>query len=328
MLIDRYGREITYLRVSVTDRCNFRCVYCMPAQGVVWKKHEEILSYEEITTVVRTAAELGIKKVRLTGGEPLVRRDVEELIRSIASIPQIEDISLTTNGYLLEEKAEALAKAGLTRVNVSLDTIDPEKFARITRGPSLDRVWKGIEAAEKAGLVPIKINAVVVRGVNDDELMNLASLTLKHPWHVRFIELMPVGNQDNWGEGFPTNGHRYVSVQEMQQTLLPLQLEEIETSRDSGPAREFRAKNGIGTVGFISPLGQHFCPTCNRLRLTADGNLRPCLLIDREIPIREALREGKDIADEIRNAIELKPKEHELDQLHSPTLRKMAQIGG
>ncbi len=215
MLVDSFGRSITYLRVSVTDRCNFRCVYCMPSEGIARQSHAGILRYEEIAAVVRVLAGLGVRKVRLTGGEPLVRLDLPDLVRMIAGIPGIEDISLTTNGILLEQMAAALKDAGLNRVNVSLDTLNPEKFARITRGGALERLWRGVEAAEKHGLAPIKINVVAMRGVNDDELEDLAKLSIQKAWDVRFIEIMPVKNQQPWGAGFPDPAETYLSIPEI-----------------------------------------------------------------------------------------------------------------
>ncbi len=328
VLKDRFGRTINYLRISVTDRCNYRCVYCMPAQGVSHKQHADILTYEEIEKVVRTAAELGINRIRLTGGEPLVRRNIVGLAAALSKIPGIEDLSATTNGSLLESLAEPLAKAGLKRVNVSLDTLDAAKFKRITRGGSLEQVLRGIRAAEAAGLTPVKINAVVVRGVNDDELVDLARLTLENAWQVRFIELMPVGNLQDWGEGFPPFGERYLSVQEIRKRLAPLDLQPVDYNNGNGPARVYQAKGAAGTVGFISPLGEHFCETCNRLRLTADGRLRSCLLKDTEISIREPLLAGESLLPYLQQAVDLKPEGHELFQKHYPTLRKMAQIGG
>lgn len=328
MLQDRYGRRITYLRISVTDRCNLRCVYCMPSEGVTWQPHHSILTYEEIAEVVRVAAEQGVNEVRLTGGEPLVRPDLPELVRLIAEVPGIEDISLTTNGLLLERHAQALAQAGLKRVNISLDTLDAQKFARITRGGQLERTLAGIEAAERCGLTPIKINAVAMRGVNDDELVSLASLTLTRPWHVRFIELMPVLNQSPWGADFPSPQEIYLSIQEMQALLAPLGLEPMHERVGNGPAQEFRLRGGLGKVGFISPLGESFCEGCNRLRLTADGHLRPCLLSDVEIPVMEALRSGEPLLPYFEQALDAKPMGHELPQNLHPTGRCMMQIGG
>ena len=328
MLVDPFGRPITYLRISVTDRCNLRCVYCMPPEGITWQPHADILRYEEISQVVRIAAEEGIREIRLTGGEPLLRPELQQLVELIAAIPEIKDISLTTNGLLLERLAEPLVQAGLKRINLSLDTLDPAKFARITRGGSFQKVWKGLLAAEQAGLNPIKINAVALRGVNDDELLSLARLSLDHPWQVRFIELMPVKNQSPWGEGFPPPEETYLSIQEIRALLEPLQLEPVKDKVGEGPAQEYRIPGAPGRVGFISPLGETFCQGCNRLRLTADGCLRPCLLSDTEIPIREALRAGEDIRPYLYQAVQAKPLSHELPQNHLPTGRCMMQIGG
>ncbi len=328
MLVDRFGRKVTYLRISVTDRCNLRCVYCMPAEGITWQAHENILHYEEIAQVVRLAAEHGVSEIRLTGGEPLIRKNLPELVQMIASIPGISDISLTTNGLLLEEQAERLAKAGLTRINVSLDTFSPEKFARITRGGSFERVWRGLEAAEAYGLSPIKLNVVAMRGINDDEIRSMAQITAQRAWHVRFIEIMPVKNQAPWGAGFPLPEDTYLSIQDMLAILAPLGLEPSSETSGSGPAREYRIPGAPGRIGFISPLGEQFCDRCNRLRLTADGALRPCLLHDIEVPLREALRHGEDLLPFFEQAMALKPLEHELNLEHRPSGRCMMQIGG
>src|SRR5512138_28426 len=219
MWVDSFGRAITYLRISVTDRCNLRCVYCMPSDGIQWQNRVDQLTVDEIARVVEAAAQGGVKRVRLTGGEPLVHPDVVEIVRRIAAIPGIEDVSLTTNAMLLERLARPLAEAGLQRVNISLDSLSAEKFRRITRGGDISRVWKGIAAAERAGLAPIKLNTVVVRGLNEDELSALAGLTIENDWHIRFIEIMPIGNIQDWGAGFPAPAARYVPVHEMQARL-------------------------------------------------------------------------------------------------------------
>lgn len=328
MLIDRYGRRITYLRISVTDRCNLRCVYCMPPEGVSWMPHEKIITFEEIAQVVREAAALGVRKVRLTGGEPLVRRGLPDLIRMIAVVPGIEDISLTTNGILLEHMASELKEAGLHRLNVSLDTLKPDRYARITRGGSLDAVIRGLNAAEACGLAPIKINVVVVRGLNDDELLDLARLSIDRPWHVRFIELMPVNNQQTWGEGYPDPREAFVSIPQIKEALAPLGLAPAPGRTLDGPAQEYQMDGGRGRLGFISPLSNHFCGTCNRLRITADGSFRPCLLQDIEIPFLAALRAGEPIGPYLWAAVEQKPIGHELEAHHLPTARRMQQIGG
>ncbi|HVN56469.1 MAG TPA: GTP 3',8-cyclase MoaA [Anaerolineaceae bacterium] len=327
-LVDRYGRVINYLRISVTDRCNFRCVYCMPAEGIPGKLHTEILRYEEITEIVRIASELGIHRIRLTGGEPLVRKNLSDLIGLIAALPGIEDISLTTNAFLLAEQAGALATAGLRRVNISLDTLNEARFSRLTRGGSLAQVLRGIKAAQDAGMSPIKINSIMIRGVNDDELESHALLTMDHDWQVRFIELMPLENSQDWGADFPKEGERYVSIQEMRDRLAALNLMEMFESNGNGPARVYRIPGGKGTIGFISPLGEHFCQTCNRLRLTADGSLRSCLLNNIEIPIRDVLRAGEDIRPYFLQAVARKPEGHLLSTGNLQSNRKMAEIGG
>lgn len=338
MLQDSLGRTIDYLRIAVTDRCNLRCVYCMPPQGIEWKARSQILSYEEITAIVRVAAGLGIRKVRLTGGEPLVRPNVERLVEMIASVPGIQDVSMTTNAVLLDRHAGALARAGLRRINVSLDTLRADRFRRITRFGHIADVWRGLEAAERSGLAPVKLNAVIVRGMNDDELADFAALTLDHAWHVRFIELMPIANEGDWGEHLPTPGDRLVTAQEMQ-TRLSAQLGEVFTSAvtpsssvpGNGPARVIRLPGAKGTLGFITPVSQHFCPTCNRLRLTADGKLRPCLLTDGEVDVIGPLRAGtseQEVQALLIRAVGNKPEGHRLNEDVSPRERVMAQIGG
>jgi GTP 3',8-cyclase len=327
MLIDRWGRQITYLRVSVTDRCNMRCVYCMPPEGIQRRSHEEIMRYEEIAEVVRVAAENGVRRVRLTGGEPLVRSGLPELIRELAAIPGIEDISLTTNGLLLEKMAEDLKTAGLNRINLSLDTLQPEKFARITRGGSLDQVLRGLEAAEQCGLQPIKINVVAMNEVNHDELQDLARLTLERRWHIRFIELMPVNNQQPWGEGFPSPADAYLPIPAIKKALEPLGLAPVTRAFD-GPAQEYALAGAAGRIGFISPLSDHFCQQCNRLRITADGSFRSCLLQDIEVSFLAALRAGEPVLPYMLKAIQSKPSGHGLSENQLPSARCMVQIGG
>ena len=326
---DPFGRAVTYLRISVTDRCNLRCVYCMPKEGLQWQPPADQLTVDEIIQVVRVAAQGGVTRIRLTGGEPLVHPHVVEIVRRIASTPNIEEVSLTTNAMLLERLARPLAEAGLTRVNISLDTLDRDKFKRITRGGEIDRVWRGIAAAQRAHLAPIKLNTVIVRGLNDDELPALARLTVENDWHVRFIEVMPIGNAQDWGIGFPAADERYVSVQEMRADLSELNLEPVASPRGNGPARAFRIPNALGTVGFISPLGEHFCENCNRLRLTSDGKLRSCLVIPCEISVREALRAGEPLEQYFYQAIQNKPQHHNLlAAMPADAQRGMSQIGG
>jgi GTP 3',8-cyclase len=332
MLIDLFGRPITYLRISVTDRCNLRCLYCLPPEGIVHQPQDSILRYEEIAEVVRIAAAEGIRHVRLTGGEPLARLGLPDLVKMIAGIPGIEEISLTSNGILLEQYAHPLKLAGLTRINISLDTLRPKRFERITRGGSFQAAWRGILAAEQAGLTQIKINVVAMRGINDDEFLDMAGLTVDHPWEVRFIEIMPIKNQTTWGEGFPSPESTFISIAELQAALAGLQLEPQEDRNDNGPARVYRARGGLGKVGFISALSESFCQGCNRLRLTADGNLRPCLLNNVEIPLLPALRKGESILPLLRQAVNLKPAGHTLSDSSSsdqpPPSRSMIQIGG
>ncbi|RJP50650.1 MAG: GTP 3',8-cyclase MoaA [Anaerolineaceae bacterium] len=329
MFIDPFGRSITYLRISLTDRCNLRCVYCMPREGLQWQPRTDQLSAEEIVQVVATAAQGGVRRVRLTGGEPLVHPNIVEIVRRIASIPNIEEVSLTTNAMMLERLAQPLADAGLGRVNVSLDSLDADKFKRITRGGDLTRVWKGIVAAERAHLAPIKLNTVIVRGLNADELPALAQLTVENDWHIRFIEVMPIGNAQNWGEGFPAPSERYVSVQEMHADLSTFNLQSETTPIGNGPARTYRIPGALGTIGFISPLGEHFCQNCNRLRLTSDGRLRSCLVIPNEVSLREAVRNGKPLEEFFEQAIAQKPEHHDLKiAMPAGSQRGMSQIGG
>lgn len=329
-LKDTFGRQIDYLRISVTDRCNLRCVYCMPAENVHWIPREDLLTIAEILRLVEAGARIGLCKIRLTGGEPLVRPDIVELVSRITALDGIEEVSLTTNGMLLERLAHQLAQAGLTRVNVSLDSLQPGKFRKLTRHGDFARVWAGIQAAEQSGLLPVKINAVIVRGVNDDELLDFARLTLHHPWHVRFIEVMPIGNEGAWGPGFPEHGKRYFSVQEMKMNLAPLGILPADSPQGNGPARSYAIPGALGTIGFISPMGDHFCQSCNRLRLTADGYLRPCLFSRDEISVREALLSGAGMADLIQAAVAQKPSGHNLEPsaLNSNPDRIMCQIGG
>ena len=327
--IDPFGRAITYLRISLTDRCNLRCVYCMPKEGLQWQAREEQLSVEELVRVVETAAQGGVRRIRLTGGEPLVHPKIVEIVQRIASIQNIEEVSLTTNAMLLERLAHPLAQAGLSRVNVSLDTLDPERFKRITRGGDIDRVWRGLAAAKRAHLAPLKLNTVIVRGLNDDELTALACLTLENDWHIRFIEVMPIGNAQAWGEGFPAPQSRYVSVQEMRARLSAFNLQPVAGLQGNGPARTYRIPGGLGTVGFISPLGEHFCENCNRLRLTSDGKLRSCLVGQHEVSLRDAVRTGRPLENYFYHAISGKPRQHSM-QAATPAVsqRTMSQIGG
>lgn len=330
--VDRYHRTIDYLRVSVTDRCNLRCQYCMPAEGVAFKGHPDILRYEEIVKIVRAAVGLGVRAVRLTGGEPLVRAGIVDLVRMLAAIgnPEnggLDDLSMTTNGILLGRYAADLRQAGLMRVNVSLDTLRAERYAAITRGGKLADALAGIAAAEAAGLKPIKINAVVLRGANEDEIADLARLTLEHPWHVRFIELMPLNDCSCGFEG------EYIPSHEVRKRIVAElgALEPAAAWAGAGPAEYYHLRGALGLLGFISPISEHFCASCNRLRLTADGKVRPCLLADSELDLRAVVRGGASIAeieDVLRQAIMIKPTGHHLDENLAPHDRMMSQIGG
>ncbi len=328
--LDSFNRPISYLRVSVTDRCNLRCVYCMPPEGVPWRHHEEILRYEEIETVVRAAASLGISKVRLTGGEPLVRLGMVDLVAMLARIPGIDDLAMTTNGTLLARHAEELKTAGLKRVNVSLDTLRPERFRRITRLGELSNTLGGIAAAREAGLLPVKVNTVVARGVNDDEVLDFALLTLEREWHIRFIEIMPLGQWQEAGSEWENNVVMTTEIRQRIETDLG-PLEPVKVSVGNGPAQYYRLPGAQGTVGFITPISEHFCYQCNRLRLTADGKLRPCLLSDDEIDLRTPLRQGATIEDVKRlivEAVRAKPERHHLSEQVIPQERAMSEIGG
>ena len=322
-LSDSFQRPIDYLRISVTDRCNLRCIYCMPAEGINLLSHEDVLSYEEIYRVATAAAELGIKKVRITGGEPLVRIDLSSLIRMLAQIDAIDDIALTTNGILLAQYADELKAAGLRRVNISLDTLKPDKFRLITRGGDLDGVLEGIEAAGTAGLNPIKINVVVMAGSNGDELTDFARKTVDEGWNVRFIEHMPFNSE--------MASSSFVSVNEIRERLASLGELEPCTFKGNGPAKYYRLPQAKGTIGFITPVSEHFCFHCNRLRLTADGRLRPCLLSEQEIDLRQPLRQGisaEELKKLIKRAVESKPRKHKLAEGMVPRNRPFSQVGG
>ncbi|MFH1640133.1 MAG: GTP 3',8-cyclase MoaA [Chloroflexota bacterium] len=322
VLFDSWQRQINYLRISVTDRCNLDCVYC--SGRVSYLPRDEILSYEEIQRIVQAAAEMGISKIRLTGGEPLARPEIEKLIQMLSRVDGIDDIALTTNGTLLSKYADELKKAGLRRVNVSLDTLKESRFKSITGG-TLKDVLAGIEAAHRAGLEPVKINMVVMRGVNDDEVIDFARLTIEKGWHVRFIEFMPMGeSKDNHLATVPTS--------EIWEKLKAFgKWEPYSGKTGNGPARYYRLPGANGTIGFITPMTEHFCGGCNRLRLTCDGQLRPCLLDDDEINLKAALRRGADIEELkqlIQQAVTIKKEHHHLNEQIAPVKRPMCQIGG
>ncbi|OFX13259.1 MAG: cyclic pyranopterin phosphate synthase MoaA [Armatimonadetes bacterium RBG_19FT_COMBO_69_19] len=323
---DQYGRDLTDLRISLTDRCNLRCVYCMPAEGIDFRPSEELLQDDELLLLVRVAAELGVRKVRLTGGEPTVRPGLVPLVREIHDTAGIEDIALTTNGLLLDRLAGPLAEAGLRRVNVSLDTLDAAKFAAITRGGRVEQVTAGIAAAEAAGLVPIKINAVIVRGFNDADVVPLAALTLTRPWEVRFIEMMPFSTVGDFAEA---------GVVKSEETMAKIEsalgaLTAVDLSGDD-PARTYRLPRAAGSLGFISPVSNPFCAKCGRLRLTADGRLRLCLLRDDEVDLLTPLRAGASydqVKEIFRAGAFRRPFGHALAEQMYPQARAMIQIGG
>lgn len=338
---DQFGRTVQYLRISVTDKCNLRCVYCMPPDGVEWKPHDEVLSLEEIERFAKVAVEEGISKIRLTGGEPLVRFGIVDHVRRLREITGIEAIALTTNGTLLRKYAADLKAAGLERVNVSLDTLDPDVYSQITRGGSLEAALDGLEAAFEVGMDPVKLNVVVVRRLNQD-LLGFARMTLERPVHVRFIEYMPVGGVSEEAtcatggtEIWTVDDH--VPAEEIlgrlrEQAAAAGLGELVPVAKDRapggwGPARYYRFGDAPGTIGVITPLSHHFCSECNRLRLTADGRLRTCLFSDEELDVRTVLRTGSDadVHALIETALATKPESH---NMRIGTLRGMSQIGG
>ncbi len=325
-MYDSYGRHLHYLRVSLTDACNLRCVYCMP-EDIVFRKQSTLLQDDELLLLVRVAASLGVDKIRLTGGEPTVRHGVVELVRGIKSVPGIRRLAMTSNGVRLAELAAPLADAGLDQVNVSIDSLDPVKFRQITRRGDLDDVWRGIEAAEAAGLSPIKVNCVVTRGFNDADVVDLARLTLEHPWEVRFIELMPFGKVSDFQQGqvVPSDETR-ARIETALGALVPL------PGYDGhDPARPWALSGAPGKLGFISSVTEPFCEGCTRLRLTADGKLRLCLLRDDEVDLLTPLRAGADFATLRRlmaDAAYHKPWGHRLQSEEVPLSREMSQIGG
>lgn len=324
--VDSYGRTINYLRISLTDACNLRCVYCMP-EDMRFHPRSALLQDDEILLIARAAAELGTTKIRLTGGEPTVRPGLVELVRALARIPGIQELAMTTNGLLLAELAEPLAQAGLKRLNVSIDTLDPEKFRRITRWGDLRRVWDGIAAAEAAGLHPLKLNVVVVRGFNEDEVVPLARLSLDRPWHIRFIELMPLGSVADFQQEAVVPSHE--TRARIEAELGPLMPVPGHDPRD--PARPYRLAGARGQIGFIDTITEPFCAGCNRYRLTADGKLRLCLLRDREVDLLTPLRNGctfEELKALMRLAIWNKPWGHGLPEGDVPKMRVMSQIGG
>lgn len=327
MLKDRHQRVISYLRISVTDRCNFRCTYCLPADGIEWLPRSEVLSFEEIARVVRIGSELGLNKIRLTGGEPTVRKNLPELIALLRAIPAIEEISLTTNAAKLEALAEPLREAGLNRVNISLDTLQREKMQRISRRDFYDDVMAGIQAATAHGLSPLKFNCVAMRGVNDDEFCDLLEFAHDHGAQMRFIEYMPMG------EARFTTQKQYISAPEIRELLARrFSLQPAPTANSTDPARLWECTATGARVGFITSISEHFCDTCNRMRLTAEGGLRPCLHQNAEVGIRQLLREGgsdEQLAHAFHDAAALKWAGHHMnDTIPLYSAKEMIAIGG
>lgn len=326
MALDRFGRDIHYLRISLTDHCNLRCVYCMP-EDMTFRPNADLMQDDEVLRLVRLFASLGFDKMRLTGGEPTVRAHIIDLVDGIAQTPGVRSLSMTTNGVLLSRLAKPLAEAGLQRVNVSIDTLDPEKFQRLTRWGKLDDVWRGVLAAEEAGLNPIKINAVVVRGYNEVDVVDLARLTIEHPWQMRFIEMMPFA-------GATEIQLKQVVTAEQIQSRIAEVLGPLEVANDGkldGEARLFRLPGAKGDIGFISSVTQPFCAACTRARLTADGRLRLCLLREGEVDLLTPLREGAsldDLRQIILEGIWYKPWGHGLAEGIIPLNRVMSEIGG
>jgi cyclic pyranopterin phosphate synthase len=321
---DQFGRRIEYLRISVTDRCNFRCQYCMPLEGLPWLPKQEILRYEEIADVVRQLAPLGLRRLRITGGEPTIRPQLPTLIRMLRDIPDIEDIALSTNGVKLPEMARDLAEAGLDRVNISADSLRPDRVVAIARRDLGFDLVRAATAAQEAGIGPIKINVVVMRGINDDEIADFAALTRVYPWHVRFIELMPVGElrELTWDHVVPSA--EVLERVRASGEVLP----DGGPARGNGPAVYYRYPGAPGSVGVITPMTHTYCERCNRVRLTADGRLRTCLFGDHEVVLRDALRRGEPLAPLFAKALAEKPKEHALLQMRVGGLRALSEVGG
>ncbi|HTG69631.1 MAG TPA: GTP 3',8-cyclase MoaA [Candidatus Udaeobacter sp.] len=330
-LMDRFGRVHDYLRISVTDRCNLRCLYCMPEEGMEFTESENLLSYDQIVEVVEAGAALGITKLRITGGEPLIRPNLDGLISRLSAIPGIRDIALTTNGIFLAKQAEALRAAGLNRVNISLDTLDSARFRFIARRGELKRVMEGIEAAAAVGFDPIKLNCVLLKEVNEDEIAAFLKLAYEQPMHVRFIEYMPIGHADeNWKKHYlPLSRVLEVAEQE------GYDINRGPNVHGNGPSDDWQMKGGRGSFGLIHPISDHFCSNCNRLRLTADGSIKPCLYWVDELNVKDAFGHPEEMQRLLLKAMDIKPENHEMAakladgaQTHVPTERRMSQIGG
>ena len=319
-MTDRYCRTINYMRISVTDLCNMRCQYCMPESGVSKRNHCDLLTYEEITKIVRSSVPLGIQKLRITGGEPLVRNGIVSFTDMLSKIPGINEITMTTNGSRLVELAKPLQEAGLKRFNVSIDSLNPQRYREITRGGNLSDVLAGIDKILSLGMTPLRLNTVLIGGINDHEVADFAALTMKDPIDVRFIELMPVGEASHWAKS------RFISNDTLQRRLGPL----LPEATDKGsPANYYKLPGAKGRIGFINPISHHFCHECNRIRLTCDGKLKPCLHSNEEIDLRDALQHSDEMVTRIvQQAIQLKPERHRLEEEQMCTTRNMSQIGG
>jgi len=325
-LIDRYNRRLNYLRLSITDRCNLRCIYCMPKGLIPKLPHEEILTYEEILRLVRINVSLGISKVRVTGGEPLVRKGVFDFLKELSTIEGISDISITTNGVYLKDHVHRIYDAGIRRINISLDTLNPLKYLKITGQDKFHRVWGGIQAVKEIGFKPIKLNVVALRAVNDDELIDMAKLSFENPFHIRFIEHMPVGTPGASAE------HSLLTPEIKAQICSLGELVPVKNAINDGPAERYKFKGAQGEIGFISALSRHFCHTCNRLRITASGQLRTCLLSDDQFDLKGPLRKGctdTELANMILKTVCRKPSGHHLFCSESaPVSSHMSSIGG
>ncbi len=326
-MVDKYNRKINYLRISVTDRCNLKCIYCMPSGVVHRLRHEEILTYEEILRLVRIATKLGIDKVRVTGGEPLIRRGIYEFLSELTAIEKIADVSITTNGILLKDNIEKLKASGIKRINISLDTLKKDRYKKITGFDGFHNVWEAIFEAHNMGFDPVKINVVVMKGINEDEIADLARLSINNPFHIRFIEYMPMET-----DRVPFH------IRYLPNTIIKSQLEKegdlVSVTRDKmdGPVRRYKFKGSAGEIGFISPISDCFCQTCNRIRLMAAGQIKPCLLSEQHIDIKTALRNKASdevIAKILSDAIKSKPIRHNLTTDNPATVHEyMSCVGG
>jgi GTP 3',8-cyclase len=324
-LIDTYGRRINYLRLSVTDRCNLRCSYCMPEEGVEKLSHAQVLSYADLLRVSAEAVAAGIEKIRVTGGEPLVRKGILHFLKLLGELPGLKELVLTTNGVMLKEMAQGLRDAGVQRLNISIDSLNPETFAKITRGGDLRRVLEGIEAAERAGFPPHKINVVVMRGVNDNEILDFVRLTMERPYAVRFIEYMPTCGDNDWHD-LTVPGSEI-----MERIAEKFTIEDAQSSDRSGPSKNFRVSGAQGSLGIITAMTGHFCDRCNRLRVTASGIAKGCLFSGAGVDLRPVLATGDDLLlrEEIRRIVEGKPGRHELTvEGAENTPFAMSRVGG